>query len=104
MIVVTLKLTSLVRSKRPRLCKEAFLPLLVVLEEWALVVFVFVLGGLLAAPWIELAGLILWDHSALDRALGYGFKSPESFHLTPLGSIGKLSSAGQGKPWRQNSV
>ena len=55
----------------------------------ALGILVFLLGGLLTSSWISLAGVVLLGHSCLDRALGYGFKSSESFHLTHLGRIGK---------------
>jgi hypothetical protein len=40
-------------------------------------------------PWLQLAGLILFGHSALDRALGYGLKYNDSFKHTHLGWIGK---------------
>ena len=36
-----------------------------------------------------LAGIILFGHSSIDRALGFGLKYPDSFHHTHLGFIGK---------------
>ena len=38
---------------------------------------------------LELAAIILFAHSSLDRALGYGLKYDDSFGNTHLGSIGK---------------
>lgn len=38
---------------------------------------------------LYLAGIILFAHSALDRALGYGLKFSDSFAHTHLGQIGK---------------
>ena len=39
--------------------------------------------------WLQLAGLVLYGHSAMDRALGYGLKYNDSFKHTHLGWIGK---------------
>lgn len=42
------------------------------------------------APSGFLAGGSIWlAHIGMDRALGYGFKSPTGFHDTHLGRIGK---------------
>ena len=41
------------------------------------------------APWILLAGLLLWAHSSFDRVMGYGLKYADSFQHTHLGFIGK---------------
>ena len=50
---------------------------------------IFVLGIILASqPW-QLAGLILFGHSSMDRVMGYGLKYPDSFQHTHLGMIGK---------------
>jgi hypothetical protein len=38
---------------------------------------------------LELAALILFGHSVLDRALGFGLKYEKSFRQTHLGQIGK---------------
>jgi hypothetical protein len=40
---------------------------------------------------IELAGLILFAHSSMDRFFGYGLKYFEGFKFTHLGNIGKRS-------------
>ena len=38
---------------------------------------------------IELTGVILFAHSAMDRLFGYGLKYPDSFSNTHMGKIGK---------------
>lgn len=50
---------------------------------------IFATGTLLANPPMQLAGLILFGHSSMDRILGYGLKYPDSFQNTHLGVIGK---------------
>ncbi len=48
------------------------------------------LAGLwLASRELQLAGLVLFGHSAMDRALGYGLKYPDDFKHTHLGWLGK---------------
>jgi len=37
----------------------------------------------------QLAAIILFAHISMDRALGYGLKSNDSFNHTHLGAIGK---------------
>ncbi|MGB8984573.1 MAG: DUF4260 domain-containing protein [Anaerolineales bacterium] len=54
-----------------------------------LAVALYVLGYLLATPWLMFAGTILLGHSSLDRVFGYGLKYPDSFKATHLGVIGK---------------
>lgn len=47
-------------------------------------------AGLLAnQPVLQLAGLLLFAHSAFDRTLSYGLKLPDSFNHTHLGWVGK---------------
>ena len=55
----------------------------------AFAIAVGVTGFLLSRPELELAGWVLFGHSALDRALGYGFKYADDFKHTHLGWIGK---------------
>ena len=55
----------------------------------ALAVFVGVLGILLTNNNLQLAGIILFAHSAMDRFFGYGLKYFDSFKNTHLGVIGK---------------
>lgn len=52
-------------------------------------VAVYVLGYLLSASLLMLAGTILLGHSSLDRVLGYGLKHEDAFQNTHLGIIGK---------------
>ena len=55
----------------------------------ALGVSVFVIGIILASQPLQLAGLILFGHSNMDRIWGYGLKYSDSFQHTHLGMIGK---------------
>jgi hypothetical protein len=55
-------------------------------------VVLFVMGGVLQIPWLQLAGVILLGHSSFDRLLGYGLKYPDSFHHTHLGRIGRAAT------------
>ena len=55
----------------------------------ALGIGLFVLGVVLANQLLQLIGLILFGHSSMDRALGYGLKHSDSFQNTHLGVIGR---------------
>jgi hypothetical protein len=56
----------------------------------------FTLGIVLVNVPLQLAGLILFGHSSMDRILGYGLKYPDAFEHTHLGMIGRArSSEGQ---------
>jgi hypothetical protein len=46
------------------------------------------LGWYISNEWVELAGIILFGHSSLDRILGYGLKYMDSFKHTHLGWLG----------------
>lgn len=59
-----------------------------------LAVFIFVMGFWLAAPTLQLAGVIMLGHASLDRVFGYGLKHTDSFQHTHLGWIGE-SAAGR---------
>ncbi len=48
---------------------------------------VYLLGIYLSLPLCQLAGVILFAHSALDRVLGYGLKYDQGFKYTHLGEI-----------------
>jgi hypothetical protein len=48
----------------------------------------YLFGMYLSLPLWQLAGVILFSHSALDRALGYGLKYDKGFKYTHLGDIG----------------
>lgn len=54
-----------------------------------LAVAAYVLGYLLATPWLMFAGTILLGHSSLDRVFGYGLKHEDAFQNTHLGRIGR---------------
>lgn len=52
-------------------------------------VMLIIFGILSVSTWWQLAGIILFAHSSLDRVFGYGLKYPDSFNHTHLGMIGK---------------
>ena len=54
-----------------------------------LAVALYVLGYLLAIPWLAFTGTILFGHSSFDRVLGYGLKHEDAFQNTHLGRIGR---------------
>ncbi|HEY4665958.1 MAG TPA: DUF4260 domain-containing protein [Anaerolineales bacterium] len=58
-----------------------------------LAVLLFVVGGSLQIPLLQLAGLVILGHSSLDRMLGYGLKYSDSFQHTHLGMIGRAATA-----------
>jgi hypothetical protein len=43
---------------------------------------------------MELAGVILFSHSSMDRMFGYGLKYTKGFAYTHLGTIGKQAQDG----------
>lgn len=51
-------------------------------------VLLFSIGWLLSIQWLAVAGVILFGHASLDRAVGYGLKFSDSFKHTHLGDIG----------------
>ena len=55
----------------------------------ALGISIFVAGAIFANQALQLAGLILFGHSSMDRVLGYGFKYPDAFKHTHFGTIGE---------------
>ncbi|MBC5992514.1 DUF4260 domain-containing protein [Pontibacter cellulosilyticus] len=60
-----------------------------IFHHQGIAIVVGIAGLFLGETWLQLAGLILYGHSAMDRALGYGLKYNESFKHTHLGLIGK---------------
>ena len=52
-------------------------------------VLLFVIGLLLPDRITEIAGIILFGHSSMDRMFGYGLKLKEGFKHTHLGLIGR---------------
>jgi hypothetical protein len=56
-----------------------------------LAVLLIVFGILQSSVWWQLAGVMLFTHSSLDRVFGFGLKYPDSFNHTHLGMIGKAA-------------
>ncbi|TMM58369.1 DUF4260 family protein [Maribacter algarum] len=50
---------------------------------------IYLLGVYLSSPVVQLMGVILFAHSAMDRIMGYGLKYDKGFKYTHLGEIGK---------------
>ncbi|MFA7445161.1 MAG: DUF4260 domain-containing protein [Flavobacteriaceae bacterium] len=55
----------------------------------AVAITVYLLGIYLNNSILQLIGIILFSHSAMDRIFGYGLKFTASFHDTHLGEIRK---------------
>jgi Domain of unknown function (DUF4260) len=55
----------------------------------AVAVAVYALGIYLNQPHLQLAGVMLFAHSAMDRFFGYGLKYEKGFAFTHLGEMGK---------------
>ena len=53
----------------------------------AILIYLFGLSGSL--PMVQLVGVILFAHIAMDRTFGYGLKYNKGFNYTHLGEIGK---------------
>lgn len=49
---------------------------------------IYLLGAYLSSPIMQLIGVILFAHSAMDRIMGYGLKYDKGFKYTHLGEIG----------------
>jgi hypothetical protein len=56
----------------------------------ALAIALYVLGVLLPVPALQLAGVILFAHSSLDRVLDFGLKYGDRFAHTHLGTGGSV--------------
>ena len=63
----------------------------------AVAIVVYVAGLYLGNETVQLAGLILFGHSSMDRLFGYGLKYGDSFRHTHLGMIGNLKSEAGGQ-------
>lgn len=53
----------------------------------ALAVLVYILGIHFSNKELQLAGIILFSHSSMDRMLGYGLKYEKGFKFTHLGNL-----------------
>ncbi len=58
-------------------------------HHYGISIGLYLLGFFLGSPLLQLIGVILFGHSSLDRALGYGLKYSDSFQNTHLGKIGR---------------
>lgn len=56
-----------------------------------LALVLYFLGFHFSSEELQLAGLVLFSHSAFDRLLGYGLKYQKGFTFTHLGEIGRPS-------------
>jgi len=52
-------------------------------------IVIFIAGLITTNEILQLTGITLFGHSAMDRSLGYGLKLKEGFKHTHLGIIGK---------------
>jgi len=59
----------------------------------ALAIAVYFLGISVGNTTLQLAGIILFTHIAMDRFFGYGLKYEKGFTFTHLGEIGKSKSS-----------
>lgn len=57
-----------------------------------LAIAIYLLGVYLSSPVVQLSGIILFAHSAMDRILGYGLKYDKGFKFTHLGEIGNTKN------------
>lgn len=57
----------------------------------ALGITLYVLGSFVTAPALQLAGVILFGHSSMDRIMGYGLKHSDSFQHTHLDMTSKVA-------------
>ncbi|MDQ0780679.1 DUF4260 domain-containing protein [Chryseobacterium sp. W4I1] len=57
-------------------------------HHFGIAVIIYLAGTAFSLPYLQMAGAILFAHSAFDRILGYGLKYPDSFQNTHLGKIG----------------
>jgi len=53
---------------------------------------IYLIGVYLAISVVQLIGILLFTHSAMDRILGYGLKYDKGFKFTHLGEIGNMSN------------
>ncbi len=54
----------------------------------AVAIALYLLGNYLSLSLCQLAGIILFSHSAMDRIFGYGLKYDKGFNYTHLEEIG----------------
>lgn len=64
------------------------------LHHRAVAVALYLAAWCFKEPVLELAGIILFAHIAMDRFFGYGLKYEKGFTFTHLGEIGKEKNPG----------
>lgn len=60
-----------------------------VFHHKGIAILLYIIGCYLKIEIIQLIGIILFSHSAMDRIFGYGLKYESGFKYTHLGEIGK---------------
>ncbi|MEN2414205.1 DUF4260 domain-containing protein [Flavobacterium mesophilum] len=60
-----------------------------VFHHKGIAILLYLLGSYFKNELLQLAGIILFSHSAMDRFFGYGLKYEKGFKYTHLGEIGK---------------
>ncbi|PXY45331.1 DUF4260 domain-containing protein [Flavobacterium hydrophilum] len=60
-----------------------------VFHHKGIAVLLYISGSYFKIEYLQLAGIILFSHSAMDRIFGYGLKYEKGFKYTHLGEIGK---------------
>lgn len=60
-----------------------------IVHHKAVAIALYLVGLFTSHPALEFAGMILFGHSSMDRAMGYGLKYFSGFQDTHLGKIGK---------------
>ncbi|GMN11539.1 DUF4260 domain-containing protein [Croceitalea sp. MTPC9] len=60
-----------------------------VFHHRGLAVVLYFFGIYFSTPWLQLIGIVLFAHVAIDRFFGYGLKYNKGFKFTHLGEIGK---------------
>ncbi|MBS7252980.1 DUF4260 domain-containing protein [Flavobacterium branchiicola] len=60
-----------------------------VFHHKGIAILLYLLGLYFKNELLQLAGIILFSHSAMDRIFGYGLKYEKGFKYTHLGEIGK---------------
>ncbi|MFH6998221.1 DUF4260 domain-containing protein [Flavobacterium sp. FlaQc-57] len=60
-----------------------------VFHHRGIAVLLYLLGSYFNIELLQLIGIILFSHAAMDRFFGYGLKYEKGFKYTHLGEIGK---------------
>ena len=64
-------------------------PVYNIFHHKGIAILIYIAGNYLSQPLLQLVGIVLFSHSAMDRILGYGLKYNKGFKFTHLGEIGK---------------